>query len=87
MHLEQDLIPKVPYSVYCCRVTLFILIFRLICTRPITTKSESINLTNKCIDRLKGIIISTGDHLRVIVEGGGFLYKFELDNKINEGDK
>ena len=53
--------------------------------------TEDLIVSDSCIDRLKEITPSDGDHfLRVTVEGGGcsgFQYKFDLDDKLNDDDK
>ncbi|XP_070577949.1 iron-sulfur cluster insertion protein ErpA-like [Ptychodera flava] len=59
------------------------------------TKSESVTsedgvlLSERCVKRLREIISSKDEHLRVFVEGGGcsgFQYKFEIDDSLDEED-
>lgn len=50
--------------------------------------SADLKITKKCVNRLREIA-SIGEHLRIMVDGGGcsgFEYKMSLDNKINEND-
>ncbi|XP_046402390.1 iron-sulfur cluster assembly 2 homolog, mitochondrial [Ischnura elegans] len=56
---------------------------------PPHQKSEGINISDSCVERIKAIA-KDGRCLRVTVEGGGcsgFQYKFFLDNEICEDDK
>uniref|UniRef100_A0A0R3RGC7 Fe-S_biosyn domain-containing protein n=1 Tax=Elaeophora elaphi TaxID=1147741 RepID=A0A0R3RGC7_9BILA len=47
-----------------------------------------LKITRNCVNRLREVA-STGEHLRIMVDGGGcsgFEYKMSLDNKINDSD-
>ncbi|CAG9530666.1 unnamed protein product [Cercopithifilaria johnstoni] len=50
--------------------------------------STDLKITENCVNRLREVA-STGEHLRIMVDGGGcsgFEYKMSLDNKINDND-
>lgn len=58
--------------------------------KPLENVKAELILTDKCVERLKGIAKDPSEFLRVSVEGGGcsgFQYKFDIDSKINEDDK
>jgi iron-sulfur cluster assembly 2 len=52
--------------------------------------SNTINISDSCVQRLKEITANDNSHLRITVEGGGcsgFQYKFDMDSSINSDDK
>lgn len=58
--------------------------------KPLANVKAEIMLTQNCVERLKKIVTSANEFLRVSVEGGGcsgFQYKFDLDTKMYDEDK